>query len=178
MLLVAVVSQVVHKQHGVGEIGQGKARVGGREFLVNDGAGHSVQSSASVIFRGADAQQAQFAHAAKQFEIELLGPVVFQGLRFDVLLRPLSNHLTKHQVLFAGVGDVHVGHADASSRWLLTFGADTAHSLSNPLESKRQILSFNQKFKGQIEQAFTVDNSIPSAMPVAFQRHKFVVNVQ
>ena len=145
---------------------------------MHDGAGDGVQAGAAVFLGRTDAQQAEFTHAAQEFEVELLITVVFEGLWLDVLLGPFTDHLSQHLVFFARVGDVHVGHDTASSRWLLTFGADTGHSRNKPSESKRQILSFNQEFKGQIKQAFSINNSIPSTVPVAFQRHKFVVDVQ
>ena len=145
---------------------------------MNNRAGHRVQSRSAVFFGSTDAQEAKFTHATKQFKVEFLVAVVLKRLRFHMLLGPFSHHLTKHRVLFAGVGDVHVGHALPSLRWLLTFGAGSAYSRNIPSKSKGQILSFNEKFKRQIEQTFAVDNSIPSTMSMTFQRHKFVVNVQ
>ena len=92
---------------------------------MNDGAGNGVQTGSSVVFWSADAKQSKFAHTAKQFAVEPLVSVVFKRLWFDVFLRPFTHHFTKHQVLFARVGDVLGGHAVASHRWLLTFGAQS-----------------------------------------------------
>ena len=106
----------------MGKISQRKARVGSGEFLVDDGAGNGVKSGAAVILGCADAQQTEFAHASQQFKVEFLITVVFKRLRFNVFLGPLTDHFTQHLVLFARIRDVHVGHDDASPRWLLTFG--------------------------------------------------------
>ena len=86
-------------------------------------ASNGVKARTTVGFGSADTKQAKFTHASKQFRVEALVAVVFKRLRFNMLCGPFPDHLSEHQMFFAWVGDVHVGHATPSPRWLLTFGA-------------------------------------------------------
>lgn len=100
---------------------------------MNDGARNGVQTGPSVRLWSADAEQPKFAHASKQFAVEPLVSIVFERLRFNVFLRPFTHHFAKHEVFFAGVGDVLGGHTSPSHRWLLTFGAPSGSSRERSL---------------------------------------------
>ena len=141
--------------------------IGGRQFLVNNGAGHRVQPGSSVRLGGTDAEKAEFPHATKQFAVETLVAVVFKRLRFNVFLRPFTHHFTKHQVFFARVGDVLGGHAHPSRRWLLTFGAPSRSTrersrffvarTAEHFAPKRPVLVFAVKFQRD-------DHSLPAVL--------------
>jgi hypothetical protein len=73
---------------------------------MHDAHGHGVKVRTAVSFASGQAEETEFPHGPHQVEVEPFEPVVLMRLRFNVLVHPLTHHLTQHEMGFSGVCNI------------------------------------------------------------------------
>eukprot|EP00754_Rhynchopus_humris_P010369 Rhum_TRINITY_DN14147_c4_g1::Rhum_TRINITY_DN14147_c4_g1_i1::g.71671::m.71671 len=129
LLVVGGVEEVVHKEHGVGEVCKREARVVLAQLVVDDDGGGRVEADAAVRLGHGDAHHAELTQLLEELDVEVARHVELARLRLDTLAGELGHGVAQHSVLLRGVQqEVHARQAHvAGTRPPRNLGTGTLH---------------------------------------------------
>ena len=133
VLLLLLVGAELHQQVGADEVRVDDARdrdPAARELLDDHHVGREVEAHAPVLLGDGHAEEPELLHLLDDRLGELVDGVVVLGVREDLLVRELADHLADRLLLVGLLGERGGGHGRRQDTSLADWPVDTLHGVT------------------------------------------------